>query len=65
MKLKKLRKERPEVRFGSKAVWCHETRKKYSSISAAAEEHGVKPIQISRVCHRERHTVHGLTFSFI
>lgn len=65
MKLKMLHKERPKVRVGSKAVRCHETRIIYTSISAAAHALGVKPIQVSRVCHGERHIVHGFTFSFL
>ena len=63
--MNKRKKERTKVRIGSKAVRCNETRQTFTSISEAAEAYGVKPIQISRVCHGERRMVHGFTFSFI
>lgn len=49
----------------AKPVKCHETGENFESISAAARWLKVAPSQVGRVCHGLRHSVHGVTFSFL
>jgi len=48
----------------AKPVMCTETGKRFESISSAARNLGVSPIQVSRVCRGLRYSVHGVSFSF-
>jgi hypothetical protein len=53
-----------QLEANAKPVVCVDTEEDFESVSHAARELRVKPIQISRVCHGKRYTVHGLTFRF-